>query len=137
MTSASGGFSMCRIPPPAVGVAVLERSVDHVRDRLEAAMRVPGRALRLARRIFHLAHLVEMDERVEIGQVDPGERTTNREALPFEPARRARDASHRALAGDRRIGLRDAGQNGDVFDDDGGAVRLLVFSPTIPREWVG
>ena len=94
---------MCRIPAPAVihcvsplvmtpaaavGVAVLERAVDHVGDGLEAAMRVPRRALRLAGRVFDLAHLVEMDERVEIGEVDAGERPADREALPFEAARR-------------------------------------------------
>src|SRR5262245_27678290 len=38
----------------AVGVLVLEDAVDHVGDRLEAAVRVPRRALGLPRRVLHL-----------------------------------------------------------------------------------
>ena len=90
---------MCRIPPPAVihwvapsaddpaaavGVLVLEGSVDHVGDGLEAAVGVPVGAAWLARRVVDLAHLVHVDERVEVGQVDPGEGPAHREALAFE-----------------------------------------------------
>ena len=78
-----------------------------------------GRALRLARRVFDLAHLVEMDERVEVGEVDAGEGAADREALPFEPARGVRDAADGALPGDGGIRFRDPRQDGDVFDDDG------------------
>ena len=93
---------MCRMPAPAVihcvsplvidpaaavGVLVLEGAVHDVRDGLEAAVRVPRRALGLARRVLDLAHLVHVDERVELGQVDAGERAADREALALEAAR--------------------------------------------------
>ena len=103
----------------AVRVRVLEDAVDHVGDGLEPAVRMPRRALRLARRVVHLAHLVEVDERVEVGEVHAGERAPDREALPFEAARRRCHAADRALAGEVGIGLGDPGQDGDVFDDDG------------------
>ena len=69
----------------AVRVGVLERPVEHVGHGLEPTMRMPRRALRLTRRVLHLAHLVEVDERVEVGQVDARERATDREALALEP----------------------------------------------------
>jgi hypothetical protein len=106
-------------PAPTVGIGVLEDAVDHVGDGLEAAVWMPRGALRLARRVFDLAHLVEVDEWVEVGQIDAGERATDREALPFETARGAGDAADRALPGDGGVGLRDPRQDGDVFDDDG------------------
>jgi redox-sensitive bicupin YhaK (pirin superfamily) len=60
---------------PAVAVLVLEHPVDDVSDGLEATVRMPRRALRLARGVLHLAHLVHHDERVEQGEVEyaPGE----------------------------------------------------------------
>src|SRR3954447_18994874 len=67
-----------------VGVGVLEGAVDDVGDGLEAAVRVPGSALRLARRVLDLAHLVHVDERVQVAQVHPGEGAANREALALE-----------------------------------------------------
>ena len=72
----------------AVGVLVVEDAVDHVGDGLEAAVRVPRRALGLAGRVLHLAHLVHHDERVEQAEVDAGERAAYREALPLEALRR-------------------------------------------------
>ena len=101
VTSHSGGVSMCRMPAAgghplgvavgdepaaAVGVLVLEDAVDDVGDGLEAAVRVPRRALGLARRVLDLAHLVHVDERVEQRQVDAGERAADREALALEAA---------------------------------------------------
>jgi hypothetical protein len=74
-----------------------------------------------------------MDERVQVGEIDPGERAADRESLSLEPARSARDATHGPLAGERRIGLRDAGQDGDVIDDDGGHGTLLWAGATIAR----
>ena len=65
---------------------MLERAVDHVGDGLEAAVRMPRRALGLAGRVFDLAHLVEVDERVEVLEVDAGEGAADREPLPFEAA---------------------------------------------------
>jgi len=80
---------MCRIPPPAVIHWVsplvirppppLESwwrntpSMMYV-TVLEPAVRVPGRALGLPRRVLHLAHLVHVDERVQLPQVHAGER---------------------------------------------------------------
>ena len=84
---------------------MLEDAVDHVGDGLEAAVRVPRRALRLARRVLDLAHLVEVDERVEVAEVDAGERAADREALALEARGARRDAADRALAGDGRVGL--------------------------------
>ena len=73
-------------PPPPLRIGVLEDAVDHVRDGLEAAVRVPGRALRLTGRVLDLPHLVEVDERIEVREVDAGEGAADREALPFEAA---------------------------------------------------
>ena len=102
MTRDSGGASMCSRPEPgghplgvavgdgaaaAVRVLVDEDAVDDVGDGLEAAVRVPGGALGLARRVLHLAHLVHHDERVEVLVVDPGEGAAHREALALEAAR--------------------------------------------------
>jgi len=103
-----------------IGVGVLEGPVDHVRDGLEAAVRMPGRPLGLARRVLDLAHLVEMDEGVEVGQVDAGERPPDREALALVPLRGHRHAGHGALAGKDRVRFRDSRQDGDVVDGDGG-----------------
>ncbi len=106
-------------PATAVRIAVLERPVDHVGHGLEAAVRMPGRALRLARGVFDLPHLVHVDERVEVGEIHARERATDREALALEAPRGVRDALHGALPGDDRVWLRDARQDGDVFDGDG------------------
>ena len=72
----------------ADGVLVQERAVDHVGHGLEPAVRVPRRALGLARPVVDLAHLVHVHEGVEVGHVDAGEGTANREALAFEASRR-------------------------------------------------
>src|SRR6266852_7710613 len=55
----------------AGGILVLKGPVDHVRDGLEPTMRVPCRSLRLARAVFHLAHLVHVNEGVEVALVEP------------------------------------------------------------------
>ena len=95
----------------AVRVLVLEHAVDHVGHRLEPTVRVPRRPLRLARGVFDLPHLVEMDERVEVGQVDPGERPPDREPLPLEALRRVRDPAD-ARARERRPGPAPGGAAG-------------------------
>src|SRR3979411_2548180 len=61
----------------AVRVLVLEDTVDHVGDRLEAPMRMPRRALGFARRVLDLAHLVEVNERIELLQRHPLESAAN------------------------------------------------------------
>ncbi len=70
-----------------VRVGVLEDAVDHVGDGLEPAVGMPWRALGLARCVVDLPHLVEVDERVEVREVDAGERAPDREPLPFEAVR--------------------------------------------------
>ena len=98
--SCSGGRSMCRMPAPGrhplrgpVGdeaatadrVLVLEGPVDHVGHGLEAAVGMPRRALGLARRVLDLAHLVHVDERVEVGQLDAGEGPPDGKPSPSKP----------------------------------------------------
>ena len=85
----------------AVAVLVVEDAVDHVGDGLEAAVRVPRRALGLAGRVLDLTHLVHVDERVEAGRVDAGERAADGEALPLVALRRGGDADRRAVLGVR------------------------------------
>ncbi len=110
-------------PAAPVGVLVDEGPVDDVRDRLEAPVRVPRRALRLPCRVLHLTHLVHHDERVQVLVVDPGERAAHRKPLPLETARRGRHRQHRPLHG---IGVGDhSGQRQRVLDGHGGHVDLL------------
>lgn len=106
-------------------VGVAQRTVQHVGDRLEAAVRMPGRALRLARCVLHLTHLVEVDERVEVGEVHALEGAADGEAFALEAARGGRDRSNGARARERGLGLRDAGQRQEVFDSDCGHERSL------------
>ena len=81
-----------------IRVAVLEGAVDDVRHGLEATVRVPGGALGLTRRVVDLAHLIQMNEGVEVGGRNAGEGATNGEALAFEAARGGRDGAHGAQA---------------------------------------
>ena len=135
MTSHSGGFSMWRMPAPAVIHWVspfvivppppFESWCSNVPSIMYVTVSKPrcgchGRALGLAGRVLDLAHLVHVDERVEVGQVDARERAPDREPLAFEAGPRDRQPADRALAGDGRIRLRDPGQDGDVVDGDGG-----------------
>ena len=78
----------------AMGVLVQERPVDDVRDGLEAAMRVPVGSAGFARRVVDLAHLVHVDERVELGEADAGERPAHRESLALGAARCGRHRPH-------------------------------------------
>src|ERR1700728_117054 len=94
-TSSSGGASMCRMPAPADGVLVPECAIDHVGNRLETTVRMPGSALRLAGGILDLTHLVHVDERIETRPVDAGEGSANGEALSFESRGCRRDRDHR------------------------------------------
>ena len=121
--------------PATVRVAVLERAVDDVRDRLEAPMRVPGRSLGLARRVLDLAHLIEMDERVELAEVDAGERAAHRESVTLEPARRGRHAAHGSLAGMDGIGRGNARQDGDVVDGDGWHTAIIPPMVAYATTW--
>ncbi len=81
---------------PAVGVAVLHLAVEQVGDGLEAAVRVVGRAQRLAGQVVDRPHLVEHEERVGAPQVErAGERTAHGEARTLERGDRGRDLRDR------------------------------------------
>ena len=87
----------------------------HVGDGLEAAVGVPVGALGLAGRVVDLAHLVHVDERVEVAEVDTGEGPAHGEALALEALRRGRErhdgpitVAHRLL-GELRKGQRVSG----------------------------
>ena len=61
-----------------------------------------------------LAHLVEMDERIEVVEGDAGERATDREPLPFEAARGVGQALDGAGGTSERVRDGDPWQDGDV-----------------------
>ena len=98
-----------------VGVLVPEHAVDDVGDGLEPAVRVPRGALGLAGRVLDLAHLVHVDERVQLPQVHPGEGPADREALTLEAGRRGGHRHDRPLGRGRGVGLGDPGQDQDVL----------------------
>jgi hypothetical protein len=116
----------------AVGVLVLEGAVDHVGDGLEAAVRVPARALGLAGRVIHFAHLVHVDERVQVSRRDARERAHDREALALVAPRPSGDLTNRALGVTQR-GRGDAGQCQRVGRD--GRHRNLLSSCTFNCTW--
>jgi hypothetical protein len=101
-----------------------EDAVDHVGDGLEPAVGVPGRALGLARGVVDLAHLVHVHERVEGGQVDPGEGAAHREPFPLVAAGGGGHREDGAVGGGRVNGG-DAWQ-GDGVGADGWHVRSSV-----------
>src|SRR5439155_263169 len=68
-------------------ILVLKGAVDHVGDGLEAAVRMPGGAFRLARAILDLAHLVHMNEWVEIALIEPIEGAPYRKTLTLDTVR--------------------------------------------------
>ena len=45
---------------------------------------MPRRALRLSRGVFDFTHLIEMYERIEVGEIDAGKRPANGETVAFE-----------------------------------------------------
>jgi CheY-like chemotaxis protein len=98
----------------AVGVLVPEDAVDDVRDGLEPAVRVPRRALGLARRVLHLAHLVHVNKGIQLLQVHAGEGAADGEALTLESARRGGHRHDRPLRRGGGVGLGDAGQDQNV-----------------------
>ena len=114
-------FSMT--PPTAVGVLVDERAVHQVGEGLEAAVRVPVGPARLADPVLDLAHLVHVDERVEVGLVHAGEGPAHREALTLEAAWGGGDGPNRAGA-PVRVGRVDPGQGHGVGGHGGHAVLL-------------
>ena len=105
-------------PATAVRVLVLEDPVEHVGHRFEPAVRMPRRSLGLPRRVLDLTHLIHVDEWVEVGQIDAGERPADGESLPLEPGRRGDHGPNRAYR-DPPVDDGDPLQRGDVIDRDG------------------
>src|SRR5215469_212006 len=138
-------------PTATVGVLVAEDPVDDVGHGLEAPVWVPRGPLGLTRGVVHLAHLVHVDERVELGQVNPGERAADREALALEAGRGRGYREHGALGSGCGIWFLDAGKYQDVGCSDRGhdlsfglalvftlalAVPTMVDSSTFPSAGV-
>jgi hypothetical protein len=115
----------------AVGVLVQEGAVDDVGDGLEAAVGVPRRALGLVRRVLDLAHLVHVDEGVEVGERDAGEGPVDREPLALVALGGGGDAAHRAIDRHGGIGFGHAGQGEDVVGGDGGHDVLLRWATSM------
>jgi len=103
----------------AVAVVVVEDAVDDVGDGLEAAVRVPRRALGLAGRVLDLAHLVHVNERVEGAEVDARECPPHREPFTLQAGRRGGDRHDRTVGVDRRVGEWEARQRQGAFDGHG------------------
>ena len=111
------------------GVLVLECAIDDVGDRLEAAVRMPRRALGLARSPLHRAHVIQQQERVGVAQRHaPRERPTHREAFALERRQRRDDLVHRSLHG-LGVGCRDARKHEHVVDGDRRHDNLQVVDP--------
>jgi hypothetical protein len=99
MHHASAGSHPLHVARPqtagvAVRVTMLHLARDHVGNGLEAAMRMVGSALGLARREFHRPHLVEQQERIEQRHLLVWERPVHNEARALELARRVDDIRH-------------------------------------------
>ena len=73
-------------------VLVLELALQHVSDGLEAAMRMIGRADRLAGAVVDRPHLVEQQERIDHVQSRGRDRPAHDEACPLALAVRGDDA---------------------------------------------
>jgi hypothetical protein len=106
-------------PAAAVGVLVVHGAVDDVGDGFEAAVRVPRGADRLARSQIDLAHVVEVDERVEFGHRHAGEAAAYRESFALVAAGCGGQPAHRADPGRDRVERGQAGQDEYVVDGDG------------------
>src|SRR5206468_3724178 len=99
---------------------MLKGAVDHVGDRLEPSVRMPRGPLRLTGPVLHLAHLVHVDEWVQVSLIESIERTPYRKALALDAFRSGGDGKHRTFDRDDRIDDREARQGQDVVDYDGG-----------------
>src|SRR5882757_10942625 len=80
-----------------VRILVREKAVDDVGDCFEATVRMPVCTARFAGLVFDLAHLVHVDERVEIRCADAGERPHDREALALVPVGAGGDGANRPV----------------------------------------
>ena len=100
------------------GVLVEKGPLHHVGNGFEAAVRVPRSPLGFARTVVHLAHLIQVDEGVEIGELDAVKGPTNRKTLTFHPTGCGGDLhdTTRAVAGTYRD---DTGEFERVSNGDG------------------
>src|SRR5438094_1400882 len=92
-------------------------AVDHVRDGLEAAVRMPGGAFRFAWAVFDLAHLVHVNERIEVALIEPIERAAHGKALALD-ALRGSGNGEQTLERPDRTDVRNAGESQNVLDRD-------------------
>ena len=116
------GISIGDHTSATLGVLVFHDPVDHVGDGLEPAVGMPGGSLGLARGILDLAHLIEVNERIEVVHVDALECPAYREALAFESPRGGGDRFDGALWLPIARGSGDSWQGESVFNGDGGHV---------------
>ena len=91
-----------------VRILMRETAVDHVGDGFEPAVRMPVGAPRLARLVFDFAHLVHVDERVEVGGADSGERAHDGKPLALVALRAGGDGPD----GPFGVGRRRCGDTG-------------------------
>src|SRR2546425_1011299 len=117
-------------------------AVDHVRDGLEAAVRMPGGAFRFARAVLDLAHLVHVNERIEVALIEPIERAAHRKALALDALRGGGNGEEGTLEGPDRTDVRNAGEGQDVLDRDRRHIsstnRVRLFGiPWSVREGIG
>src|ERR1035437_246321 len=117
----------------AEGVLVVEDAVDDVRDSFEATVRVPRGSLGLTRCVLDLAHLVEMDERVEQREVHAGEGSLDWEPQALKGRWRTGDRYHRALyiVRTQRGQERQDGQVRNCDGRHGILPRSLRFQPSL------
>ena len=122
------GVALADHAAAAVGVVVGDLAVEDVAHRLEAAVRVPRRALGLAGAVDLRAEVVEQQERVGLGHRQLAwERTADAEPSALGCAVRRDDFGDRPRRGGGGIGPGDAGQDQRVVDGDGRHGDQLLF----------
>src|SRR5205085_4042797 len=80
--------------------------------------------------VLHLSHLVHVDERIEIREVDARERAADGESLSLQDVRRDHHVADGALARALR-GRGETIEAGEVVDGDGRHRELLVVKPNV------
>src|SRR5262245_38474 len=125
-----------------VRVMVRDLTVEHVRDGLEAAVRVPWGALRLAGSVLDRSWLVEEQEGVGEVEVDTaGERSPHLEAGTFDRVMGSHDPIHRPERCRGGIGTGDPREDERVLSSHSRHVpHNLLARASIPQEvprWTG
>ena len=123
------GVALADHAAAAIGVVVRDLAVEDVAHGLEAAVRVPRRALRLPGGVDLRPEVVEQQERVRLGHRQAArEGPTDAEPGALELAVRGDDLGNRARRGRGRVGSGDAGKDEGVVDGDGRHRNQLPFS---------